>query len=93
MILKKILSVAASIIKFFIFIFLTINSNAETNNSKYYSEDLGTLSLMYHRFNEDKYPSTNIQMEIFKKQIDIIKKIIMNFIVLKNLILSLINLN
>ena len=29
---------------------------------------------MYHRFNEDKYPSTNIQMEIFKKQIDIIKK-------------------
>ena len=29
---------------------------------------------MYHRFNENKYPSTNIQMEIFKKQIDIIKK-------------------
>ena len=35
---------------------------------------MGTLSLMYHRFNEDKYPSTNIQMEIFEKQIDIIKK-------------------
>ena len=29
---------------------------------------------MYHRFNESKYPSTNIQMEIFKNQIDIIKK-------------------
>ena len=29
---------------------------------------------MYHRFNENKYPSTNIQIEIFKKQIDIIKK-------------------
>ena len=29
---------------------------------------------MYHRFNENKYPSTNIQMEIFKKQIDIIKR-------------------
>ena len=29
---------------------------------------------MYHRFNENKYPSTNIQMEIFKKQIEIIKK-------------------
>ena len=27
---------------------------------------------MYHRFNENKYPSTNIQMEIFKKQIQII---------------------
>ena len=29
---------------------------------------------MYHRFNENKYPSTNIRMEIFKKHIDIIKK-------------------
>ena len=27
---------------------------------------------MYHRFNENKYPSTNIKMEIFKKQIQII---------------------
>ncbi len=29
---------------------------------------------MYHRFNESKYPSTNIQMDIFKKQIGIIEK-------------------
>ena len=29
---------------------------------------------MYHRFNESKYPSTNIQMNIFEKQINIIKK-------------------
>jgi len=35
---------------------------------------LGVLSLMYHRFNENKYPSTNIKMEIFKKQIELIKK-------------------
>lgn len=28
---------------------------------------------MYHRFNENKYPSTNIQMNIFEKQINIIK--------------------
>ena len=28
---------------------------------------------MYHRFNESKYPSTNIQMEVFKNQIEIIK--------------------
>jgi len=28
---------------------------------------------MYHRFNENKYPSTNIQIEVFKKQIEIIK--------------------
>ena len=74
MILKKTLSVAESIIKFFIIIIFSINSNAEANNSKFYSDDLGTLSLMYHRFNENKYPSTNIKMDIFKKQINIIKK-------------------
>ena len=28
---------------------------------------------MYHRFNESKYPSTNIQMEVFKNQIKIIQ--------------------
>ena len=28
---------------------------------------------MYHRFNENKYPSTNIDMDIFKKHIQIIK--------------------
>ena len=35
---------------------------------------MGTLSLMYHRFNENKYPSTNIQMEIFIKQINLIEE-------------------
>ena len=34
---------------------------------------MGTLSLMYHRFNENKYPSTNTRMDIFEKQIQIIK--------------------
>ena len=29
---------------------------------------------MYHRFNENKYPSTNIQMDVFKKQIEMIKE-------------------
>ena len=70
---KKIFPVVASIIRSFIILFLfLINSKAEENNIKYYSEDLGTLALMYHRFNEVKYPSTNIQMNIFKKQINII---------------------
>tara|TARA_B100001540_G_scaffold288652_1_gene284006 strand:- start:184 stop:1107 length:924 start_codon:yes stop_codon:yes gene_type:complete len=35
---------------------------------------------MYHRFNEDKYPSTNIDMEIFKKQIDLIEEEKIGFI-------------
>jgi len=40
---------------------------------------------MYHRFNEPKYPSTNIQMDIFKKQIEIIEKSNIIFIDPKNL--------
>ena len=34
---------------------------------------------MYHRFNENKYPSTNVKMDIFKKQIEIIKSKGLNF--------------
>ena len=34
---------------------------------------------MYHRFNENKYPSTNIRMNIFKKHIEIIKNSNYNF--------------
>jgi peptidoglycan/xylan/chitin deacetylase (PgdA/CDA1 family) len=76
MIVKKILSLAASTIKLFIIILLFVsNSKAEEINIKYYSDDSGILSLMYHRFNEDKYPSTNIKMNIFKQQIQIIKKL------------------
>ena len=74
MIIKKIFSLAASIISLFIFIlFIITNSISDENNIKYYSGDEGILSLMYHRFNEHKYPSTNIQMDVFKKQMQIIK--------------------
>ena len=54
--------------------FFNVSSNSDENNIKYYSNDEGILSIMYHRFNESKYPSTNIQMEVFKNQIEIIKK-------------------
>ena len=75
MIIKKILSLAASIISLLIIqLLLLTNSNSVENNSKYFSNDNGTLSLMYHRFNENKYPSTNIQMDIFEKQMEIIKE-------------------
>ena len=49
------------------------NSNSQNENSKYYSNDNGVLSLMYHRFNENKYPSTNIRMNIFDQQMLTIK--------------------
>ena len=34
---------------------------------------------MYHRFNENKYPSTNIRMEIFDKQMKLVKDLNYNF--------------
>ena len=40
---------------------------------------MGILSLMYHRFDEEKYPSTNIQMSVFKEQIQIIRDLNYNF--------------
>jgi peptidoglycan/xylan/chitin deacetylase (PgdA/CDA1 family) len=80
MIIKKILSFAASIISLFIFQFLfIINTNSQENNSKYYSNDNGVLSIMYHRFNENKYPSTNIKMDIFIQQMNLIKNLGYNF--------------
>jgi len=77
---KKTLSPVASIIKLLIIILIfSINSKADENNIKYYSNDPGILSLMYHRFDEKKYPSTNIQMDVFKKQIQIIRNLNYNF--------------
>ena len=61
MIIKKILSPATSIISLFILsLFLNFSSKSDENNIKFYSEDNGILSIMYHRFNEHEYPSTNI---------------------------------
>ena len=76
MIIKKILSFAASIINIFIIqiVFLS-NSISDENINKYFSNDHGILSLMYHRFNENKYPSTNIKMEIFDEHMKVIKKL------------------
>jgi len=36
-------------------------------------DDFGIISLMYHRFDENKYPSTNIRMNAFKKQLEMIE--------------------
>ncbi len=44
---------------------------------------------MYHRFDEGKYPSTNIQIDIFKEQLQIIEKSGIKFIHPKDLELSL----
>ena len=43
-------------------------------------EDKGVIVLMYHRFDENKYPSTNIKLTDFIKQINLIKKNSFSFI-------------
>jgi len=74
MILNKKYSPAVSIIKFFIiFLLQTQITYSEETYSKYFENEKGIVSIMYHRFNEDKYSSTNIQMSIFKEHINNIK--------------------
>ena len=61
--------------KFILLIIFTFFSTILlAENNRYYSFDKGLVSLIYHRFDESKYPSTNIQMDIFIKQISIINE-------------------
>jgi len=55
-----------------------------SNTEIYNIEDYGIISLMYHRFEENKYPSTNIKILDFKKQIDIVQRSNIKFINPKN---------
>ncbi len=47
-------------------------------------DDFGLISIMYHRFDENKYPSTNIQLDVFKEQLKIIEDEGIEFIHPKN---------
>ena len=69
--------IAASITRFFGLFFINSLSIAE-EEVKYHSNDHGVVSIMYHRFEENKYPSTNIKIDIFKKQLELIDKTISN---------------
>ena len=43
----------------------------------------GIISLMYHRFDENKYPSTNIKMEVFIEHVEEINNSKIKFITFK----------
>ena len=60
------------IIKLFITI-LAFQNNLYSNSSLESIDDFGIISLMYHRFEENKYPSTNIKMNDFKNHLKVIK--------------------
>ena len=55
-------------------------------------EDKGIIVLMYHRFEENKYPSTNIRMVDFIKHINLIKKNNFIFVDANNFESNLLNL-
>ena len=48
---------------------------------------------MYHRFNEHKYPSTNIQLDIFENHIDIIEELNIDFLNPNNLEEKILKIN
>ena len=62
-------------------------SNSDVENI----EDFGLISLMYHRFEENKYPSTNIKILDFKKQLEIIQQNGIEFVNPKNFKNEIIN--
>ena len=70
--------------KFLIIITLIIASDTYQSKllalNNYDFDDFGLISVMYHRFNENKYPSTNIQIDIFNEQLKIIEKEKIKFI-------------
>ena len=44
------------------------------------SEELGVISLMYHRVGEGKYPSTNVSIEMFQQHLKAIEESGLKFI-------------
>ena len=72
----------------FLFFFIPSESSSISSNI----EDKGVIVLMYHRFEENKYPSTNVKIADFIKQIDLIEKNDFSFIGADNFETNLVNL-
>ena len=51
-----------------------------SNNQYEEIDDFGLISIMYHRFEENKYPSTNIRIKDFKEHLKIIEQNKIKFI-------------
>ena len=52
---------------------LTFQSHLYSSSADHKIGDYGIISLMYHRFEENKYPSTNIRMSDFLQHLKIIE--------------------
>ena len=72
---------------FIIYLFISILSfqnNLYSNSTIKDIDDFGIISLMYHRFEENKYPSTNIRIKDFSEHIKIIEQNNITFVNPKN---------
>ena len=67
------------IISLFIAI-LVFQNNLYSNSGTHEIDDFGIISLMYHRFEENKYPSTNIKLKDFKEHLKIIREKNISFV-------------
>ena len=63
---------------------LALQNNLYSSSAIKEIDDFGIISLMYHRFEENKYPSTNIKLKDFKEHLKIIKEKNISFINPKN---------
>ena len=63
---------------------MSFQNNLYSNSGTENIEDFGVISLMYHRFEENKYPSTNIRMIDFREHIKIIEESNISFVNPKN---------
>ena len=71
------------IIKRFFIIYLISLYFLSTVNLKSFEpdfDDFGIITIMYHRFEENKYPSTNIKIVDFVKHLEMIKQNEIKFI-------------
>jgi peptidoglycan/xylan/chitin deacetylase (PgdA/CDA1 family) len=70
----------ASFIKRIILITFLIIANLSAVNSQEYQNEKGIIGLMYHRFEENKYPTTNVRLKEFNLQLEIINQNKIEFI-------------
>jgi len=63
---------------------LSFQNNLYSDSPLEEIDDFGIISLMYHRFEENKYPSTNIKINDFKEHLKILEENNIKFINPKN---------
>ncbi len=70
---KLLKSIDKKFIILILFFILLLSNKSQSGINYNLNNNKGITTLMYHRFNENKYPSTNIGIEIFKEHLKEIK--------------------